>query len=142
MFLKAGSHDCFALDRFGHVPHSDVNSWLSLRQKQMDELRTCHREQFLSLRSKIRSLEIEAGIASDANPFLRERQQMLLTSKKYGEAYEQLKVITDIVLSNFELLSNDFFGVIMSSNLTLKHDDQESGEKRVTSSSQDTEKLH
>ena len=108
----------------------------------MDELRKCHREQFLLLRSKIRSLEIEAGIASDAIPFLRERQQMLLTSKKYGEAYEQLKVIPDIVLSNFELLSIDFFGVIMSSNLTLKHDDQESGEKRVTSSSQDTEKLH
>jgi len=97
MFLKAGSHGCFALDRFGHVPDSDVNSWLSLRRKQLDELRTCHREQFLLLRSKIRSLEIEAGIASDAIPSLRERQQMLLTSKKYGEAYEQLKVITDMV---------------------------------------------
>ena len=85
---------------FEGASHFSMDSWLLLKQKQRDELRNQHREQFLLLRSKIKGLESEARIASGGILSLRERQQSLLTSKKYGEAYQQLKVFAGTYLAN------------------------------------------
>ena len=57
------------------------------------ELRNRHQEQFNKLRARLRSLETESAIMSKPVLELRRRQQELLASKRYAEAFEHMKII-------------------------------------------------
>ena len=57
------------------------------------ELRNRHQEQFNKLRARLRSLETESAIMSQPVLELRRKQQELLASKRYAEAFEHMKII-------------------------------------------------
>ena len=57
------------------------------------ELRNRHQEQFNKLRARLRSLEAESAIMSQPVLELRRKQQELLASKRYAEAFEHKKII-------------------------------------------------
>ena len=63
------------------------------RARDEAELSERHKEQFHHLRTRIKSLETEASIASAEVKELRRKQQTLLESKRYADAFEHMKLI-------------------------------------------------
>ena len=52
-----------------------------------------HQEQFHHLRTRIKSLETEASIATAEVKELRRKQRTLLESKRYADAFDLMKLI-------------------------------------------------
>lgn len=63
------------------------------RARDEAELSERHKEQFHHLRTRIKSLETEASIATAEVKELRRKQQTLLESKRYADAFEHMKLI-------------------------------------------------
>lgn len=63
------------------------------RTRAEAELRERHKEQFHHLRTRIKSLETEASIATAEVKELRRKQQTLLESKRYADAFDLMKLI-------------------------------------------------
>ena len=63
------------------------------RTRAEAELSERHKEQFHHLRTRIKSLETEASIATAEVKELRRKQQTLLESKRYADAFDLMKLI-------------------------------------------------
>ena len=75
--------------RFGE---SSCDNKLATEVTHGGELRRSHQEQFETLRRKLQVLESETRFTTEAARKLREKQKLLIGSKKYAEAFDNLKV--------------------------------------------------
>ena len=75
--------------RFGE---SSCDNKLATEVTHGGELRRSHQEQFETLRRKLHVLESETRFSTEAARELREKQKLLIGSKKYAEAFDNLKV--------------------------------------------------
>ena len=80
-------------EQFEHEFANRMEGWLQHKAQQEAAMRDRHQEQFSHLRSRLKGLEMEASIASAPVTALRRKQQSLLASKQYAEAFDHMKAI-------------------------------------------------
>ena len=79
-------------DEHGSLGESSGDNKLATEVTHGGELRRSHQEQFETLRRKLQVLESETRFTTEAARELREKQKLLIGSKKYAEAFDNLKV--------------------------------------------------
>ena len=79
-------------DEHGRLGESSGDNKLATEVTHGGELRRSHQEQFETLRQKLQVLESETRFTTEAARELREKQKLLIGSKKYAEAFDNLKV--------------------------------------------------
>ena len=79
-------------DEHGRLGESSGDNKLATEVTHGGELRRSHQEQFETLRRKLQVLESETRFTTEAARELREKQKLLIGSKKYAEAFDNLKV--------------------------------------------------
>jgi hypothetical protein len=78
--------------QFEYEFESRSQVWIDRKATREAAMRARHQEQFHHLRTRLKGLELEASITSAPVTALRRKQQSLLASKHYAEAFDHMKV--------------------------------------------------